>query len=138
MRRLLWALALALPLSAAAVPAEKLDGAIRPKLAHPYVWGASGLKAYDCSGFVWRTLLDAGVLLKRTTARKLFYSLPVASPAERFEPGTLVFFDQVHHVGLVRSEREFYHASTSRGTTSEQWSSYWQRLVSGYRKVLVR
>ena len=134
MRILAWLGALALPL-AAQVPAERLDEAIRPKLGRPYVWGASGLRAYDCSGFVWRALLDTGVLLKRTTARKLFYALPVAAPAERSAAGTLVFFDQVHHVGMMRGPGEFYHASISHGTTRETMSAYWQRLVSGYRKV---
>jgi cell wall-associated NlpC family hydrolase len=124
-----------LALLLAGVDPTALERSIQPKLGRPYVWGASGVKSYDCSGFVWRAFLDAGVLLKRTTARKLFYSLPQARGDERTRPGALIFFDQVHHVGIVRSEREFYHASTSRGTRREEFNAYWQRLVSGFRMI---
>lgn len=126
---------LALPLAAAPISEEKLEVSIQRKLERPYVWGGAGLKSYDCSGFVWRALLDAGVLLKRTTARKLYFSLPEARAEERFAPGALVFFDQVHHVGIVRNDREFYHASASHGTMRDRFHPYWQRLVSGYRKL---
>ena len=129
------ALAALLALPTAALDDTALEQAIRPKLGRPYVWGAAGLKAYDCSGFVWRALLDAGVLLKRTTARKLFYALPAAKGEERWQPGALVFFDRVHHVGIVRNGREFYHASNSHGTRLEEFRPYWQDLVSGYRKI---
>jgi len=122
----------------AAVSEQVLEDSIRRKLGRPYVWGAAGTKAYDCSGFVWHAFLDAGVLLKRTTARKLFYSLPPAGPAERARLGALVFFDQVHHVGIVRNEREFYHASSSHGTKRQNFTQYWRRLVSGYRKLDLR
>ncbi len=127
--------ALALPVAAAGIPAERLEASIQPKLGRPYVWGASGARAYDCSGFVWRALLDAGVLLKRTTARKMFYSLAPVRPADRSAAGTLVFFDQVHHVGLVRNQAEFYHSSTSHGTRLDHFDPYWRRLVSGYRSI---
>ena len=133
MRKLLLACLVALP--AGAVDPNRLEQSIQPKLGRPYVWGASGAKSYDCSGFVWRSLWDAGVFLKRTTARKFFFSLPPAGPAERSNPGTLVFFDQVQHVGILRNGREFYHASSTQGTKLETFGPYWQRLVSGYRKV---
>jgi len=136
MRTLGLAILLALP--AVALDDNALEQSIQRKLGLPYVWGSAGLKGYDCSGFVWRALLDAGVLLKRTTARKMFYALPAARGEERSRFGTLVFFDQVHHVGILRSDREFYHASTSHGTKREDFGPYWQRLVSGYRRVAVR
>ena len=129
---------MALPPASAAAASPSLEESIQQKLGRRYVWGAAGVKAYDCSGFVWRSFLDAGVLLKRTTARKLFYSLPSAGPAERSSLGALVFFDQVHHVGIVRNEREFYHASRSQGTMRDHFAPYWGRLVSGYRKVNIR
>lgn len=136
MKRLLLACLLAAPVAAAGLSEERLEQSIQQKLGRPYLWGSEGLKAYDCSGFVWRAFRDAGILLKRTTARKLFYSLPAAGPAERSRLGTLIFFDQVHHVGIARNDAEFYHASTSHGTMREAFGPYWRRLVSGYRKVL--
>jgi len=130
---LIWALAL--PLAGAGTVEEKLEASIEQKLGRRYVWGAAGFKAYDCSGFVWRAFQDAGVLFKRTTARKLYYSLRPAGPVERSRLGTLVFFDQVHHVGIVRNRQEFYHASSSQGTMRDHLAPYWVRLVSGYRKL---
>ena len=44
--------------------------AIQNHLGRPYVWGASGIKSFDCSGFVWRVMYENGILIKRTTARK--------------------------------------------------------------------
>lgn len=135
MRTLLLIGLAALPAAAAALAEGKLDTSMGAKLGRPYVWGASGLKSYDCSGFVWRSLRDAGVLLKRTTARKMFFSLAPAEGPERARLGTLVFFDEVHHVGVVVNEREFYHASSSHGTRRDHFQPYWVRFVSGYRKL---
>ena len=57
-----------------------LQTAIQKHLGRPYVWGATGLKSFDCSGFVWRVMYENGILLKRTTARKLYLTLPKATP----------------------------------------------------------
>jgi len=124
-----------LVLALALADAAALEESIGQKLGRPYVWGASGVRSYDCSGFVWRAFLDAGVLFKRTTARKLYFSLPAATGEQRSRFGTLVFFDQVHHVGIVRNGDEFYHASTSHGTRRESFGPYWRRLVSGWRSI---
>jgi cell wall-associated NlpC family hydrolase len=72
----------------------------------PYVWGATGPLAYDCSGLTWRSYDTAGVTLPRVSADQ--YALggtPVAIPD--LLPGDLVFFataawdpGAVHHVGM--------------------------------------
>ena len=48
---------------------ESIKSTIENHLGRPYVWGSSGLKSFDCSGFVWRVMYENGILLKRTTAR---------------------------------------------------------------------
>src|SRR5262245_8726774 len=99
MRRLLLMLAV---FAATAVGADSPRGfwngmkeVIERHLGRPYVWGASGLKSFDCSGFVWRVMFDNGFLVKRTTARKLYVSLPAVPPERKWEPGNIVFFDDL-------------------------------------------
>lgn len=112
-----------------------IQKAIQRNLGRPYVWGASGLKSFDCSGFVWRSLLDGGYLVKRTTARKMYHSLREADPAHPRTPGNLVFFDDLGHVGIVEDEDSFYHSATSKGTSRGAFPGYWDRLVTGYRSI---
>src|SRR4051794_7449079 len=84
--------------------------AIQAHLGRPYVWGATGLKSFDCSGFVWRVMADNGILIKRTTARKLYQTLPRASKTEQGNFGTLVFFDDLKHIGIMDGPSAFYHS----------------------------
>ena len=111
----------------------RMKASIERNLGRPYVWGTSGLKSFDCSGFVWRVYYDSGLMLKRTTARKLFFSLPAPPPGRQFAPGNLVFFDDLKHVGIVEGADTFYHAETSIGTNRSRFDPYWRRKVYGVR-----
>jgi cell wall-associated NlpC family hydrolase len=128
-------------LLAAACPAqtglwEGIRAAIERNLGRPYVWGAAGMKSFDCSGFVWRVMSENGILLKRTTARKLYLCLPPAG--DRWKFGNLVFFDDLKHVGIVNGHADFYHAQTGRGTTRSPFDPYWRRKVYGFRTLPAR
>jgi cell wall-associated NlpC family hydrolase len=139
-RLLTWILIPAAWLGAAQPPAGYWDGlkaAIERHLGRPYVWGAAGMKSFDCSGFVWRVMSDNGVFLKRTTARKLYVALPPAPPAERWAFGNIVFFDDLKHCGIVDSPAAFYHAASSRGTTKSPFNPYWRRKVCAIRRMPV-
>ncbi len=126
---------LACLLLAAALPddlVQNLANWLEQNLGRPYVWGATGHKSYDCSGFVWRMLTDNGVFLKRTTARKLYLATdPATEPAF----GTLVFFDDLKHVGILRDQRSFFHASSSQGTTRAPLAPYWAPKIVGFRRL---
>jgi cell wall-associated NlpC family hydrolase len=125
------------PLRAGPQPAlfERVRETVRHYLGRPYVWGSSGLKSFDCSGFVWRVYTENGMYFKRTTARKLYFSLPPAAGRQKQEFGTLVFFDNLKHVGIVNDEKTFYHAQSSKGTNLSPLNPYWSRLVCGYRRM---
>ncbi len=114
---------------------DRLEDAIRHHLGRPYVWGTCGLKSFDCSGFVWRVMFDNGVLVKRTTARKLYMSLEATARPERFQPGNLVFFDNLKHCGIVSSRREFYHAQLHKGTNLSEFDPFWRPKICGFRKM---
>src|SRR5688572_1981364 len=111
MKRLLPALLLlisiAIPASAQVTPANAqatgedfytgIKAAIERNLGRPYVWGATGMKSYDCSGFVWRVMYENGIFMKRTTARKFYMLLKPATKEQQGQFGTLVFFDDLKH-----------------------------------------
>jgi cell wall-associated NlpC family hydrolase len=73
--------------------------------------------------------------LKRGSARTYWETLPEATEAEKKQFGTLVFFKDLSHVGVVRDGYSFYHASTSNGITRSDYSDYWGSQVIGYRRV---
>ena len=135
MKRLLLAAALAAAPLLAAEPDywARLRAAIESHLGRPYVWGATGMKSFDCSGFVWRVYCESGALLKRTTARKLWFSLPQAPQGREYAFGNLVFFNDLKHVGIVNDRGSFYHAETSVGTNLSRFTPFWQRQVVGLR-----
>jgi cell wall-associated NlpC family hydrolase len=114
---------------------EGLQAVIERHLERPYVWGACGLKSYDCSGFVWRVMLESRILVKRTTARKLYMSMPAVRRQERFEPGNLVFFGNLKHCGIVSSRTEFYHSQVSRGTNLSEFDPFWRPQICGFRRM---
>jgi peptidoglycan endopeptidase LytE len=116
--------------------AEFLSGiktAIQRNLGRPYVWGATGQKSFDCSGFVWRVMYENGILMKRTTARKFYMMLKPATKEDQGNFGTLVFFDDLKHIGIIDSPQAFYHAQSVVGTNRSPMNSYWKKMVYGYR-----
>jgi cell wall-associated NlpC family hydrolase len=124
--------------SAATSVGEFLGGvktAIQKHLGRPYVWGATGMKSFDCSGFVWRVLYDNGILMKRTTARKFYMMMKPVTKEEQWEFGTLVFFDNLKHVGIIDSPDTFYHAQSSIGTNRSQMNTFWKKKIYGFRRL---
>ena len=114
-----------------------IKSAIEKHLGRPYVWGASGMKSFDCSGFIWRLMYENGILLKRTTARKFYMMLPPVSKEEQWNFGTLVFFDNLKHVGIIDTPDAFYHAQVSMGTNRSPMNSFWKRKIYGFRRLPV-
>jgi len=106
---------------------------IEKNLGRPYVWGSSGLKSFDCSGFVWRVLYDNGILMKRTTARKYYMMLKPAPRTDQWKFGTLVFFDDLKHVGIVDDSAAFFHAQVSIGTNRSPMNAFWRQKIYGFR-----
>lgn len=109
--------------------------AIIERLGLPWRDGGADERGYDCSGLVWRVYTAAGVNLSRLSARQLWEELPEATAAESGEFGTLVFFNDLTHVGIVRDPWSFYHVSSTQGVIRSFYSEYWGERVVGYRKV---
>lgn len=95
-----------------------------------YKEGGLSKSGVDCSGFVYRTYLDRfGIRLPRST--ELLAKNGAVIPAARLLPGDLVFFKtgvKQRHVGIYVGDRNFIHASTSRGVTISSLDNvYWSR-----------
>jgi cell wall-associated NlpC family hydrolase len=114
---------------------DGVKATIQRNLGRPYVWGSSGLKSFDCSGFVWRVMYENGILVKRTTARKFYLTLPKATKEDQASFGTLIFFDDLKHVGIVDDSTNFYHTQVSRGTNRSEMTPFWRNKIYGFRKL---
>jgi len=77
-------------------------------LGVPYVWGGSSPSGFDCSGFVMFVYAQVGVSLPHLAAAQFNYGTPVSS--DQLEPGDLVFFDGLGHVGIYIGGGQFIHA----------------------------
>src|SRR5215207_7313254 len=109
--------------------------AIEERLGVPYRMGATGPNRYDCSGFVWSVFQQAGVSFVRSSARSLWDEFEVPAEGEKFKFGTLVFFNHLHHVGIVADENGFFHASSSRGIVYSRFGDYWTKRINGFRRI---
>ncbi|MGW4821125.1 NlpC/P60 family protein [Streptomyces sp. NPDC004227] len=79
------------------------------KLGSPYVWGATGPNAFDCSGLIQAAYRSAGVSLPRTTYAQIGAGQRV--PRSALRPGDLVFFySGISHVGLYVGNGQMIHA----------------------------
>ncbi|MFI6401236.1 NlpC/P60 family protein [Streptomyces sp. NPDC050548] len=79
------------------------------KLGSPYVWGATGPNAFDCSGLVQAAYNSAGVSLPRTTYAQINAGQRVSR--DELRPGDLVFFySGISHVGIYVGDGQMIHA----------------------------
>lgn len=116
---------------------QLITAAIDERLGARYSWGATGPSAFDCSGFVWSTFKSVGVDFERASARSLWARFTAPAPEEHYKFGTLVFFSNLAHVGIVADEHGFYHASRHHGVVYSPFNEYWSKRIDGFRKVPV-
>lgn len=108
---------------------------ITKRLGIRYRFYGTDDRGYDCSGFVWRVFQSAGSDFERVAARSLWAQLPEATDEEKGQFGTLVFFNGLKHVGIVRDSKTFYHASRTQGVTLSTYDGYWGERITGYRRA---
>jgi peptidoglycan DL-endopeptidase CwlO len=113
--------ALSLPSSLSGVPingpagstlaAQALRRAVTRK-GLPYVWGATGPSAFDCSGLTQWAYKQLGITLPRTSSAQSQFGTPVSR--SQLRPGDLVFFySPVRHVGIYLGNNKIFNASES-------------------------
>ena len=81
----------------------------------PYLWGAAGPNAFDCSGLTQYVYKQLGVLLARSADQQFRTTLHV--PYSQAQPGDLIFFydstGYVYHVGMYAGNGMMWDAPHS-------------------------
>lgn len=113
-----------------------------------YRSGASGPKAFDCSGFTSYVFRNFGITLNRSSRDQ--YTQGERIDRNDLQPGDLMFFSsrssgrgKVGHVGMVVEVNDdgsctFIHASTKRGVVYQKFpdGGYYQRNYIGAKRIL--
>ncbi|MCM1110527.1 MAG: C40 family peptidase [Clostridium sp.] len=113
-----------------------------------YRLGATGPKAFDCSGFMGHIYGNFGMDLNRTSRAQ--YTQGEKVDLKDVKPGDLLFFSgrkvskSVGHVAMVTSvdpetgDMEFIHASSSKGIAYQKFpdNGYFSRRFLGARRII--
>jgi cell wall-associated NlpC family hydrolase len=97
-------------------------------LGAPYVFGATGPTAFDCSGFTRFVYARLGIGLPRTAAEQ-YGAVRHVAPADR-QPGDLIFFrlggGGIDHVGIYAGNDEIIVAPKTGDHVRYEaiWTSY--------------
>jgi cell wall-associated NlpC family hydrolase len=82
------------------------------QIGDKYVFGASGLTTWDCSGLTMRAFRSAGVSLPHSSRAQYGYGKAVAR--KNLKPGDLVFFGKpISHVAIYLGGDRMLHAPRS-------------------------
>lgn len=99
---------------AAPPPSGSGKGAVAVRFAHTqlgkmYEWGAGGPGTYDCSGLTSAAWRAAGTSLPHNAAMQYRQTTKVSRAA--LQPGDLVYYRDLGHVGIYIGNNQIIHAS---------------------------
>lgn len=114
---------------------KSLLAAIQSHLGADYHFNRTGPDEFDCSGLVWRAFQDVGVDFQRGPARSYWATMPAPPEGEQYKFGTLVFFSNISHVGIVVDNKGFYHSARHGGVMYSPFNDYWLSRIDGFRRV---
>ncbi len=93
------------------------------QMGKPYLWGAGGPNAYDCSGLTSRAWAQVGVSLPHSS--RMQYSAGRKVSRGELRPGDLVYFySPISHVGIYIGGGELVAAPSSGDVVKIQSMSY--------------
>jgi cell wall-associated NlpC family hydrolase len=121
---------------AAASDEAKIVGYARRLLGVRYSYGGSSPgSGFDCSGFTRFVYAHFGVSLPHYSVAQFGHGRNVSRAG--LEPGDLVFFDGLGHVGLYIGHDQFIHAPHSGTSVSvDSMSGWYSTRYDGARRVL--
>ncbi|WKX08411.2 C40 family peptidase [Streptomyces sp. NL15-2K] len=80
------------------------------QLGKPYVYGATGMSSYDCSGLTSRAYAAAGIGIPRTSQAQAGIGTKIYSVSQLKVGDLVFFFNDLHHVGLYAGNGQIIHA----------------------------
>ena len=121
-----------------------IENTAKKELGKRYVWGATGPKTFDCSGFTMKVYRTAGINLPRVSRSQAKVGAKVAF--DELQRGDMVFFDtekhptgRVNHVGIYLADGKFIHASSGNKkvviTSFDKKKFYKNRFLWGRRVI---
>ena len=105
-------------------------------LGVPYKWGgASPQTGFDCSGFTMYVFAKLGVSLPHHAATQYGLGTPVSK--DQLQPGDLVFFNGLGHMGMYIGGGQFIHAPRTGDVVkiSSLSDSWYARTWVGARRL---
>jgi cell wall-associated NlpC family hydrolase len=105
-------------------------------LGVPYAWGGASPGGFDCSGLVMYAYSKVGVSLPHSSYAQYGVGVPVSK--DQLEPGDLVFFDGLGHVGIYIGGGQFVHAPHTGDVVkvSSLGESWYASSYVGARRIL--
>jgi cell wall-associated NlpC family hydrolase len=124
---------------AAVLPPARYGGVVAIAMQYlgvPYVWGGASPSGFDCSGFSMYVFAQMGVSLPHHAASQ--YSYGIAVSRDQLEPGDLVFFDGLGHMGIYIGGGQFIHAPHTGDVVkiSSLSDSWYAATFVGARRIL--
>ena len=107
-------------------------------LGVPYVWGGASPSGFDCSGLVMYVFAQVGISLPHYTVAQYNYPDSVAVSRSQLQPGDLVFFAGLGHVGIYVGGGNFIHAPhTGSSVRIDSLNSGWYSSeYDGAKRIL--
>jgi cell wall-associated NlpC family hydrolase len=103
-------------------------------LGVPYVWGGATPAGFDCSGLVAYVYAQIGIALPHYTVAQWNATTPISM--SDIQPGDLVFFDGLGHVGIYIGGGQFIHAPhTGDVVRVSSLSGWYAAHLDGARRV---
>jgi cell wall-associated NlpC family hydrolase len=99
------------PDGAVVAPPSRFGGVVGIAMRYlgtPYRWGGASPGGFDCSGFTMYVFAQVGVSLPHYTGSQWGMGTPVSR--DQLQPGDLVFFNGLGHVGIYVGGGSFIHA----------------------------
>jgi len=125
--------------TAAVAPPSQYTGVVGIAMRYlgvPYVWGGASPSGFDCSGFVMYVFAQVGVSLPHSSGAQYGYGVGVSQG--ELQPGDLVFFNGLGHVGIYIGGGQFIHSPHTGDVVkiSSLGDSWYASTYVGARRIL--